>query len=122
MKYATLVKENIKYQKAGFIGIIILVFLITLALCGVAAILNNSESYVEQEMDRLGYGDISSWVRVLPGEEELKEQIESLPEVEKVTAQPFLFTGYYVKSVENSNNSDGMVMEFKPSENTYYNN
>lgn len=120
MKYATLVKENIRHQKAGFIGITILVFLITLALCGVAAILNNSESYVEQEMDRLGYGDISSWVRVLPGEEELKEQIESLPEVEKVTAQPFLFTGYYVKSVENSNNSDGMVMEFKPSENTYY--
>lgn len=62
MKTIILIRENIKKQKGSFIGIFLLMFIITISLSAVLCIWNNSRDYVGDEMDRIAYGDIVYWM------------------------------------------------------------
>ena len=62
MKYVTLVRENMKKHKGSFIGIFLLMFIITVSLSSVLSIWNNSGSYVSDEMERIQYGDLIYWM------------------------------------------------------------
>ena len=62
---------------------LILVFIITMALCAVLAVGQNSRVYESEQLDRVGYGDVTSWIIEQPGVEELIDQIEELRGTEK---------------------------------------
>ena len=87
MKYILLLKKNSKKQKGAFFGMLILVFIITMELCAVLAVGQNSRVYESEQLDRVGYGDVTSWIIEQPGVEELIDQIEELRGTEKTERQ-----------------------------------
>ena len=118
MKYITLLKANIKRQKGSFIGIFILIFIITVSSCAVLTIWNNSRTYESEQMDRLGYGDITSWATGREFNDKLEKQIEGLEETEKVEIQNVVLANYHVNGYDAGGN--GLVAEYNPEEYEYY--
>lgn len=104
MRYLTLVKANIKRQKGSFIGILLLIFIITVSLCAVLTIWNNAHAYEAEQFERLGYGDVASWVPDICDVDALIEQLLEDRTVEKVERQQVIMASYQVngKSMENN--------------------
>lgn len=105
MKYLTLLRANIKSQKSSFIGILTLVFIITISLLAVLAIWMNANVYENEQIDRLGYGDITYWIDEIPDRERLLEKIRGIEEIEKVTAEDVIFCEEYDVYGEKENTS-----------------
>ena len=102
MKYFTLLKANIKSQKGSFIGISLLMFIITVSLLAVLTIWKNANDYEEEQLLRTGYGDITSWIGGKDNIEDLRGQIEALSDVWKVEVQDaIIISRYYVNGQEN---------------------
>lgn len=95
MKYVTLLKANIKSQKSSFIGILTLVFIITISVLAVLSIWVNANVYENEQIDRLGYGDITYWINEIPDREKLLEKIKNIEEIETVTAEDVIFFNAY---------------------------
>ncbi|MBD5494238.1 MAG: ABC transporter permease [Lachnospiraceae bacterium] len=99
MKYFTLLRANIKSQKGSFVGIFMLIFIITVSLCAVLSIWKNSGSYEEEQIDRLGFGDITWWVMRINSESEdmkrLTGQISGVDDVEAVEVRDCVFCDVY---------------------------
>ena len=81
-------------QKENICGIFLLVAVLSLCLFSTLALYVSGRQSVKAEMERLGFGDLTIWVnRVREG---LAEEIESIMDVERVTYQPLIFSGYEV--------------------------
>ncbi len=124
MKYFTLLRANIKSQKGSFIGILTLVFMITISLLTVLSIWTNANAYEAERIESVGYGDISYWMIHVSGVEELLRQINELEEVERADVSDMIyFEGYEVrgenKETAVSDNSLYML-EWKEQENPYH--
>lgn len=120
MKYMTLLKANIKRQKGSFIGVFILIFIITVLLCAVLTIWRNSSAYEEEQIDRIGYGDVTSWV--VGGKEEIASlvtQIEGTKGVEKVETQEVLYVNYNVNGRDVAGGR-GLVVKYPDTKYDYY--
>ncbi len=68
--------------------------------------------YVRNEMERLGYGTITSWVSGIPEIETLTDEIGGLPSVEKTGMQPIIFSEYEVNGQETD--SEGQLVTYEP--------
>lgn len=117
MRYLTIIKANIRKQKESFIGVTILIFIIAVALSAVLAIQSNARSYELEQMDRVGYGELTSWMSDGEGLEDAIDEVESLPEVSKVEKQELLYTRYRINGSEAS--SDGLMMTYEPNKYDY---
>ena len=95
MKYYTLVRANIKSQKGSFIGILTLVFIITISLLAVLSIWMNANAYESEQIDRAGYGDITYWIDAVDDRDSLLEAVEALDEIESVQVQDIIIFGEY---------------------------
>ena len=82
MKNITLLWSNIRKQKGSYIGILTLMFIITVTLSSVLAIWKNSATYVESEMKRVHFGDIVYWV--YDKDEAIDEILKKMSRVEGV--------------------------------------
>lgn len=101
MKYFTLLKANIKSQKGSFIGISLLMFIITISLLAVLTIWKNAAEHEQEELWRTGYGDITCWMTGEADIEKLRGQISDLKDVEKVEEQNAIYSRkYYVNGHE----------------------
>lgn len=102
MKDFTLLKANIKSQKGSFIGIELLMFIITISLLAVLTIWKNANDYEEEQLLRTGYGDITSWIEGKDEIDRLCGQIEALSDVWKVEVQDAIgISKYNVNGQEN---------------------
>lgn len=120
MKYFTLLKANIKRQKGSFIGVFILIFIITVSLCAVLTIWRNSSTYEEEQINRLGFGDVTSWLYGKREEADaLLTQIESIDEVEKVGVQDILFVDYKVNERDTTAGGTGFALQYSDTEYEY---
>lgn len=111
MSYFTLIKANLRSKKGTFIGVGILIFIITVCMCAVINIFENASDFEERELERIGYGDITCWVADSVDPEQLKAQIEELDEVEKVELQPELFVMYSVNGIKSGSSAFGIAYE-----------
>lgn len=111
MNYVTLVKANFRSKKGTFIGVCILIFIITVCLCAVINIFENASNFEERELERIGYGDITYWVSDSHDAEQLRAQIENLDDVEKVEMQPMLLFTYSVNGITCDSSAFGIVWE-----------
>lgn len=98
-------------------GIFLLLFLVSLSLCSVLAVWRNSERYVQQEMERMGFGSITSWVSGLRDAETLTEEITKLPEIEQVGVQRIIYTEY--RLLEQESDSEGQLVLYEPDKYSY---
>lgn len=118
MKYILLLRKNIKKQKGVFCGMLILVFIITMALCAVLAIGENSKVYEREQLDRVGYGDVTSWLIEQPGVEELVHQIQVLCGTDKISRQKIKSAPY--KAGGKINENGGWLAVYEPENYNYY--
>ncbi len=117
MKYKTLLKANLLRHKGALAGVFILILLAAAALGTVLTVWLNSQSFVEGELDRAGYGKITAWVSGTPSTSELADSIAALPEIRQVTTQEIIFSDYTVNGQESD--SEGQLIIYAPDENRY---
>lgn len=118
MKYILLLRKNIKKQKGVFCGMLILVFIITMALCAVLTIGENSKVYEREQLDRVGYGDVTSWLMEQPGLDELIRQIQGMSGTDKISRQKIRSAPYKVGGKLNENG--GWLAVYEPENYNYY--
>lgn len=117
MEIKTLLKSNIKSHRGTALGVFVLILLVSLSLGTVLTVWNNSSRYVNSEMNRLGYGDITAWVSGLPDAAPLTEEISALDEVESVGVQSLIFSEYEIGDQESD--SEGQLITYEPAHYPY---
>jgi len=110
-KYAVVLKAGLSRHRGGLAGILLLIFLVSLVLGCVLTVWQNSARYLSVELERAGYGDVTTWVSGVPDLEGLSAEIAALPDVEKVDAQQVIYTNYEVNGQESD--SEGQLITFE---------
>lgn len=95
MRYMMLLRANCKSQKGSFLGILILVSIITISLCATLAIWKNSNVHERERLEETGYGDITWWIAQAPDIEALLSEMRTVEAVETVEAQELIYIGRY---------------------------
>lgn len=113
----TLLKANIKRHKGTLFGVFILTFLAAVALGTVLTIWANSERYIQSELDRTGFGELTAWAAALTDTTGLKSSIEELEEIERVETQSLIYSNYTANEIESD--SEGQLITYIPTENRY---
>lgn len=119
MRMFTILKANIKRQRVSFIGVLILILIVTMSLCAVVSVWYNANTYVEQELERIGYGDVTSWISGTDHVEELKQDIISHPDIGDVQDQPVLYF-QTIKIHETEAEGSSMILQYVPKEYDYH--
>ncbi len=117
MEYRTLIKANLKKHKGTLAGIFILTLFVAAALGTVLSVWTNSGAYIESEMRRAGFGELTAWVSGIDDITVLSDSIESLPEVDRTETQNIVFSNYTANGQESD--SEGQLIAYSPSENRY---
>lgn len=113
----TLLKANLKRHKGALYGIFILTLLVAAALGTVLIVWTNAEKYIDSELDRTGFGELTAWVANLPDTSDLENSIESLEEIERVETQSLIYSDYTANEMESD--SEGQLITYNPLENRY---
>ena len=112
MEIKTLLKSNLKSHRGTVFGVFALILLVSLSLGTVLTVWNNSSRYVDSEMNRLGYGDITAWVSGLSDVAPLAEEVSALDEVESVGVQSLIFSESEIGDQESD--SEGQLITYDP--------
>ena len=117
MLYGTLLKANLKQHRAGLLGIFFLTLLVAAALGTVLAVWVNAGTYIRDEMQRAGFGELTAWISGSPDSAALVNDIGELPEVDRVEVQSLIFSNYTINGQESD--SEGQLITFRPGEDRY---
>ncbi len=117
MDYVTLLKANFRRHKVSLCGIFFLIFIISLSLCTVLSVWQNSNTYVRQEMERLGFGAMTAWVSNVPDIEELADEVARHSEVERVGVQKLIYSDYRINGMDSD--SEGQLVVYDPAQCPY---
>lgn len=113
MRYQiTIIKANIKKAKGTFLGIFLLLLIISTSLCAVLAVWKNATFYEHQELKRLGYGDITQWVADVEDTDALSKQIAGLDEVKAVMRQDVIYAHFKIGNV--TRDETGLMYAYEP--------
>ena len=117
MEIKTLLKANLKSHRGTVLGVFVLILLVSLSLGTVLTVWLNSSRYVDSEMNRLDYGELTAWVSGLPDAAPLTEEISALDEVESVGVQSLIFSEYEIEDQESD--SEGQLITYDPAHYPY---
>ena len=112
MEIKTLLKSNLKSHRGTILGVFVLILLVSLSLGTVLTAWLNSSRYVDSELGRLGYGDLTAWVSGLSDAALLAEEVSTLDEVESVGVQSLIFSEYEIG--EQESDSEGQLITYDP--------
>lgn len=108
-RYRMLLKAALKKQKGSIIGIFMLVLVLALCLFSALTVYISGINSVENEMNRLGFGDFTVWVSGQP--ENLSAEVENIPDVDHVLTQPLIFAGYEINGSYSDNEGQLLVYD-----------
>ncbi len=117
METKTLLKANIKRHKGSLAGIFILMLLVAAVLGTVLTVWSNSGKYIQNEMQRAGFGELTAWISGVPDTEMLIDSIQSLSEIDRVQAQLLIYANYTANGQESD--SEGQLITYIQQENRY---
>ena len=109
-----IIRAGMKRHKGSLFGIAILMFLTALSLTAVLMIAFAGNSYIREEMERAGFGDLTAWTADVPDMEFLLESIREQEGVEAAEVQRLIFSEYEAKVVESD--SEGQMIPWVSSE------
>ena len=109
-----IIRAGMKRHKGSLFGIAILMFLTALSLTAVLMIAFAGNSYIREEMERAGFGDLTAWTADVPDMEFLLESIREQEGVEAVEVQRLIFSEYEANGVESD--SEGQMIPWVSSE------
>ncbi len=115
MENQMIIRAGMKKHKGSLFGIAILMFLTALSLTAVLMIAFAGNSYIREEMERAGFGDLTAWTADVPDMEFLLESIRDQEGVEAVEVQRLIFSEYEANGVESD--SEGQMIPWVSSEN-----
>ena len=115
MEFWTLLRADLRRHRSGLAGIFLLIFLVSLALASVLTVWSNSNSYLNAELERAGYGDITAWVSNAP--DSLAGEIAALDAVAQVGEQKLIHTNYRLNGQDSD--SEGQLILYQPEEGRY---
>ncbi len=107
-----LLRAGLKRHRGGLLGIFILIFLVSLSLGTVLTVWQNAQRYVTEELERVGYGQVTAWASGMEDPQVLVNQIAALDEVTAVESQPVIFTNYEFDGQESD--SEGQLIVYTP--------
>jgi len=110
LEFSVLILKGIKKHIGTLIAICILLSLIFFSLATAITIYQNAGGYVEREQERLGYGDITTWVSNVNDISNLLLEISKVPDVEKANAQEVIFSGYSINGTHSDN--EGQLLKY----------
>lgn len=108
-KYKLLITSSVKKQKSSIICILLLMLMVGLCMFSSVILITSGEKSVSGEMDRLGFGDFTTWVSGF--DEQLSDEIRLIPEVEQVEVQPLVFAGYEIAGSYSDNEGQLIVYD-----------
>lgn len=109
VKTRILLRAAFRKQKGTFIGIALLMLLVSVGLFTSITLITSGSNSVAAEMERLGYGTFTAWVN--GHAEELRTEIEALPDTDKVIVQPLVFAGYHLGGKYSDNEGQLIVYD-----------
>ena len=115
MENQMIIRAGMKRHKGSLFGIAILMFLTALSLTAVLMIAFTGNSYIREEMERAGFGDLTAWTADVPDMEFLLESIRGQEGVEAAEVQRLIFSEYEANGVESD--SEGQMIPWTCSEN-----
>ena len=115
MDFWILLRANLRRHRGGLLGVFLLIFLVSLSLATVLTVWHNAGSYLDRELDRAGYGDVTAWVANAP--DSLSREIAALDIVAQVEEQKIIHTNYQINGQDSD--SEGQLILYRPEENRY---
>ena len=112
-----IIRAGVKRNKGSFLGIGILLLLAALSLTAVLMTVLAGNSYIRDEMERAGFGDLTAWASDVPDIEFLMESIREQEGVESAEAQRLIFSEYEANGVESD--SQGQMIPWTLSGSRY---
>lgn len=112
-----IIRAGVKRNKGSFLGIGILLLLAALSLTAVLMTVLAGNSYIRDEMERAGFGDLTAWASDVPDIEFLMESIREQEGVESAEAQRLIFSEYEANGVESD--SQGQMIPWTLSGSKY---
>ncbi|MDE6627250.1 MAG: hypothetical protein K2K56_12880 [Lachnospiraceae bacterium] len=104
-----LLKAAWKKQRFPVISIFLMMFVLSMFLFSSVTLYDSGRTSVEQEMNRLGFGDFTVWVSNYP--EELIRDIRMLEDTGSVTVQDIIYAGYEINGAYSDNEGQLTVYE-----------
>lgn len=108
MENQMIIRAGMKRHKGTLFGIGVLLFLTALSLTVVLMTVFTGNSYIREEMERAGFGDLTAWTADVPDMEFLLESIREQEGVEDAKVQRLIFSGYEANGVESD--SEGQMI------------
>ena len=116
MESKILLRKGLRQHRRTLIGVFLLLLLTCAALGTILSVWNNAHEYVNSELDRIGYGDLTVWVSGAESSE-LAEAIRAVPEIRQVTTQHLVYSDYEANGTESD--SEGQLILYAPEQATY---
>lgn len=107
-KYLVL-KKNIKKNLGTIIAIFFLLFLINIFIIIAFTLNKNSLEYLNNEQNRLGFGNVTTWISNT-NIDDLTKEIEQIADVELVRNQELIFAGYSINNKHSDN--EGQLLKY----------
>ena len=108
LEHQILIRAGIKKHKGSLLGIGILLFLTALSLTAVLMTAFVGNRYIREEMERLGFGDLTAWASNVPDADFLTESIRGQEGVEAAETQRLIFSEYEANGMESD--SEGQLV------------
>ena len=112
-----MIRAGMKRHRGSFIGIGILLLLTALSLTTVLMTSLVGNSYIREEMERTGFGDLTAWAAEVPDMDFLLESIREQDGVEDAEVQRLIFSEYEANGVESD--SEGQMIPWTPGSGRY---
>lgn len=108
-----ILKANMKRHRDGILGVFFLIFLSVLFLSAALSVWRSAAYFEEEELSRLGYGNLTAWVSgdeaALAG---LSEELSEQDTVSQVSVQPLVFSDYEINGQDSD--SEGQMVLYEP--------
>ena len=115
MENQIMIRSGMKKHKGSYLGIGFLLLLTALFLTVVLIFSLVEDKYVREEMDRVGFGNLTAWASDVPDIDFLLESIKGQEGVQEAEAQRLIFAEYEANGEESD--SEGQLIPWPWSEN-----
>ena len=117
MEMKILWKAYVRRHKGSLVGVFALLFIVSVSLVTVLTVWDSSARYVREEMERLGFGDLTAWVSQVSDITQLTDEIDSLDTVEITGVQKLIYSEYEANGQESD--SEGQLVVYEPENYAY---
>lgn len=112
MDFITICRAGLRKHKITLIVIALLCMIVSVSVNTAAAVMKGSRAYVNSEMARIGYGDITYWLSGCEDYPALAAQIRQSDAVQSADLQQIIYSGYSLNGQHSDD--EGQLIAYTP--------